>query len=52
MGSIILTDRCNLACRHCVVANIRRVDYPWEPIRADMQSLSDQRVRVLHAVRR
>ena len=29
VGSLILTDRCNLACRHCVVANIRRADYPF-----------------------
>lgn len=25
IGSLIVTDRCNLACRHCAVANLRRV---------------------------
>ena len=47
VGSLILTDRCNLACRHCVVANIRRVDYPWERVLADMRALADQGVRIL-----
>jgi MoaA/NifB/PqqE/SkfB family radical SAM enzyme len=24
LGSIILTDKCNLACKHCAVSNITR----------------------------
>jgi MoaA/NifB/PqqE/SkfB family radical SAM enzyme len=47
VGSLILTDRCNLACRHCVVANIRGVDYPWERVRSDLRSLAVQGVRFL-----
>jgi len=47
IGSIILTDRCNLACRHCAVANLRKVDYPWSRVRADLALLHDQGVRVL-----
>ena len=47
VGSLILTDRCNLACRHCVVANIRRVDYPWERVQADLEALASQGVRIL-----
>lgn len=47
VGSLILTDRCNLACRHCVVANIRRVDYPYQQLRSDMASLASQGVRIL-----
>lgn len=47
VGSIIVTDRCNLACQHCVVANLRRVNYSHERISADMRSLLDQGVRVL-----
>jgi MoaA/NifB/PqqE/SkfB family radical SAM enzyme len=47
VGSLILTDRCNLACRHCAVANIRRVDYPHPRIRADMRALYDAGVRIL-----
>ena len=47
VGSLIVTDRCNLACRHCAVANIRRVNYPFERLRADMQMLHDEGVRIL-----
>ncbi len=47
VGSIILTDRCNLACLHCAVANIRKVDYPLPRVRADLANLRAQGVRVL-----
>ena len=47
IGSIILTDRCNLHCQHCAVGNIRRVDYPWQRICADLHALRGQGVRVL-----
>ena len=47
IGSIILTDRCNLHCQHCAVGNIRRVDYPWQRISADLHALRGQGVRVL-----
>lgn len=47
VGSLIVTDRCNLACRHCGVANLRRVDYPFERLRADLRSLHGQGVRLL-----
>ncbi len=47
VGSVIVTDRCNLACQHCVVGNIRRVDYSLEQVRADMASLAAQGVRIL-----
>lgn len=47
IGSIIVTDRCNLACRHCAVANIRRINYPFERIAADLRTLHEQGVRVL-----
>lgn len=47
VGSLIITDRCNLACRHCAVANIRRINYPLERLRADMDSLYRQGVRIL-----
>ena len=47
VGSIILTDRCNLACTHCAVSNIRRVDYPHARIRSDMRMLAEQGVRIL-----
>ena len=47
IGSIIVTDRCNLSCRHCAVSNITGILYPYVRIRADMQNLFDQGVRVL-----
>ncbi|MHB1011122.1 MAG: radical SAM protein [Propionibacteriaceae bacterium] len=47
VGSLIVTDRCNLACRHCAVANLRRVDYPYERLQQDMLSLYGQGVRIL-----
>jgi MoaA/NifB/PqqE/SkfB family radical SAM enzyme len=47
VGSIILTDRCNLNCLHCAVANIRRVNYPMATIAADMASMYDRGARIL-----
>jgi Fe-coproporphyrin III synthase len=47
VGSLILTDRCNLACRHCAVANLRRVNYPFERLQADLRMMHDQGVRIL-----
>lgn len=47
VGSLILTDRCNLRCQHCAVANIRRVDYPFPRVRSDLRSLHSQGVRIL-----
>lgn len=47
IGSLIVTDRCNLACRHCAVANVRRTDYPFEQLLRDLRLLYDQGVRIL-----
>ena len=47
IGSIIVTDLCNLHCRHCAVANIRRELYPWDHLRAEMAALRRDGVRVL-----
>ncbi|MDX5318954.1 MAG: radical SAM protein [Actinomycetes bacterium] len=47
VGSLIITDRCNLACQHCAVANIRRINYPLTRLEADMRSLHAQGVRIL-----
>jgi MoaA/NifB/PqqE/SkfB family radical SAM enzyme len=47
IGSLIVTDRCNLACRHCAVANLRRINYPFESLQADMRMLHESGVRVL-----
>lgn len=47
VGSLIVTDRCNLACRHCAVANLRRVDYPFESLQRDLRRLHAEGVRIL-----
>ena len=47
VGSLIVTDRCNLACRHCAVANLHRMDYRFESLRQDLRILYAQGVRIL-----
>ena len=47
LGTIILTDYCNLSCKHCAVNNINKIIYPYEEIRAEMQSLYNDGVRIL-----
>ena len=47
VGSLIVTDRCNLACRHCAVANLRRIDYPLGRLQQDMRRLHECGVRIL-----
>lgn len=47
LGTIILTDRCNLHCKHCSVNNIVSRDYPYEDIRHEMEELYAMGVRIL-----
>lgn len=47
VGSLIITDRCNLACRHCAVANLRRVSYPFAQLSADLRMLYREGVRIV-----
>lgn len=47
LGTIILTDRCNLRCRHCSVNNILARDYPYRDIRREMEQLYRMGVRIL-----
>ena len=47
VGSIIITDRCNLRCKHCSVNNITEIMYPFTQIKKDMQTLYDLGVRIL-----
>lgn len=39
LGTIILTDKCNLHCKHCSVNNLTAVVYPYNQIYAEMQKL-------------
>ncbi len=47
LGTIILTDRCNLSCKHCAVNNVHSIIYPYSQIRREMQVLYDMGVRIL-----
>lgn len=47
VGSIILTDRCNLSCKHCAVNNISKIIYPYDRIMLNMKMLYDLGVRIL-----
>ncbi|MDO4557508.1 MAG: radical SAM protein [Planctomycetia bacterium] len=47
LGTIILTDRCNLKCRHCAVNNLTCVDHPYEVILREMRQLFDSGIRIL-----
>ncbi len=47
LGTVIVTDKCNLCCKHCSVNNITAVVHPYKQIRAEMQTLYDMGVRIL-----
>lgn len=47
IGSIILTDRCNLSCLHCAVSNLTSIIYPHYQITSEMHELYRDGVRIL-----
>ncbi|MBQ9080662.1 MAG: radical SAM protein [Clostridia bacterium] len=47
LGTVIVTDKCNLNCKHCSVNNITAVVHPYEQIKREMQTLYDMGVRIL-----
>ncbi len=47
LGTVIVTDKCNLSCKHCSVNNITAVVYPYKQIKKEMQQLYDMGVRIL-----
>jgi len=47
LGTIILTDKCNLSCKHCAVNNITSVIYPYSQIKNEMQLLYREGIRIL-----
>lgn len=47
LGTIILTDKCNLKCKHCSVNNITAVIHPYRQIKKEMEQLYDMGVRIL-----
>lgn len=47
LGTVIVTDKCNLKCKHCSVNNITAVIHPYTQIRQEMQQLYKMGVRIL-----
>ncbi len=47
LGTVIVTDKCNLSCKHCSVNNITAVIHPYEQIKCEMKQLYDMGVRIL-----
>ncbi len=47
LGTVIVTDKCNLKCRHCSVNNITAIVHPYRQIKNEMQMLYGMGVRIL-----
>ncbi len=47
LGTVIVTDACNLACRHCSVNNLTAVMHPYVQLVGEMQTLYDMGIRIL-----
>ena len=47
LGTVIVTDSCNLHCKHCSVNNLTAVMHPYEQIKGEMKQLYQMGVRIL-----
>ena len=47
LGTIIITDRCNLKCKHCSVNNITAIIHPYNQIKQEMVQLYEMGIRIL-----
>lgn len=47
LGTIILTDYCNLSCKHCSVNNINKKMYSYKAIRREMEYFYREGIRIL-----
>ncbi len=47
LGTVIVTDRCNLHCKHCSVNNVTSVIHPYAQIRQEMETLYRMGIRIL-----
>ena len=47
LGTVIVTDKCNLHCKHCSVNNITAVVHPYEQVKREMQELYNMGIRIL-----
>ncbi|WP_028855826.1 radical SAM protein [Psychrilyobacter atlanticus] len=46
-SSIILTDKCNLHCKHCIVANLGYPNYHFDSVKDDLKKLYNLGSRIL-----
>lgn len=44
LGTVIVTDKCNLKCKHCSVNNITAIVHPYRQIKNEMQQLYEMGV--------
>ena len=47
LGTVIVTDKCNLKCKHCSVNNLTAIVHPYKQIHSEIQQLYDMGVRIL-----
>ncbi len=47
LGTVIVTDKCNLHCKHCSVNNLTGVIHPYAQLREEMDRLYAMGVRIL-----
>lgn len=47
LGTVIVTDKCNLNCKHCSVNNLTAIIHPYDQIKGEMKQLYDMGVRIL-----
>lgn len=47
LGTIILTDYCNLSCKHCAVNNINQQMHSYPDIRKKMESFYQDGIRII-----
>lgn len=47
LGTVIITDYCNLHCKHCAVNNINQVMHSYEEVCREMQRFFDEGIRIL-----
>lgn len=47
LGTVIITDKCNLKCRHCSVNNITAIIHPYGQIKKEMKRLYEMGIRIL-----
>jgi MoaA/NifB/PqqE/SkfB family radical SAM enzyme len=47
LGTIILTDYCNLSCKHCAVNNINQVMHSYTDVISEMKAFYKEGIRIL-----